>query len=152
MTAESDVLGTNAVRLGLHAESKREVIDQCGRLLMELGAVDEPYLAAMHEREEAVSTYLGEGVAIPHGTDESRKFIRRTALGVLQYPDGVDWGGGERVTLCVTIAADGNDHLKLLVALATILQEPEQANTLRTATDPATVLALLAPTSKEISA
>jgi mannitol/fructose-specific phosphotransferase system IIA component len=151
LTAEAEILGANAVRLGLHAADKREAIDQCGRLLLELGAVDEPYLPAMHEREVVVSTYLGEGVAIPHGTDESRRYVRRTALGVLQYPDGVDWDG-ERVSLCITIAADGDAHVNLLVALATILQEPGQAHELRTATDPATVLALLAPTKKEMSA
>jgi mannitol/fructose-specific phosphotransferase system IIA component len=151
LSAEAEILGANAVRLGLHAAGKREAIDQCGRLLLELGAVEEPYLPAMHEREVAVSTYLGEGVAIPHGTDEARQYVRRTALGFLQFPDGVDWDG-EQVQLCITIAADGDAHMSLLVALATILQDPGQANELRTATDPATVLALLAPTNKEMSA
>jgi mannitol/fructose-specific phosphotransferase system IIA component len=149
--AEPGVLTADSVRLGLRAANKREAIDQCGLLLLELGAVEEPYLAAMHERELAVSTYIGEGVAIPHGTDASRRHVLRTTLGVLQYPDGVDWDGA-RVSLCITIAADGDQHVSLLSSLARILQEPGRANELRQASDADTVLALLAPTRKEMSA
>jgi mannitol/fructose-specific phosphotransferase system IIA component len=149
LTAE--VLTAEGIRLGQHAATKGEAIDQCGRLLLALGAVDEPYLAAMHERERSVSTFIGEEVAIPHGTDESRRHVRRTALGFLQYPDGIDWDGN-RVSLCITIAADGDQHLSLLASLATILQEPGQAEELRRATDVDTVLALLAPARKEMSA
>src|SRR5215472_4827177 len=64
----AEVLGADAVRLGRAAADKRDAIDQCGRLLVEIGAVEEPYRAAMHEREESMPTYIGEGVAIPHGT------------------------------------------------------------------------------------
>jgi mannitol/fructose-specific phosphotransferase system IIA component len=140
--APDAVLAERGVRLGLRATDKHDAIDQCGRVLVELGAVEEPYRTAMHERETSVSTYVGEEVAIPHGTDASRQHVLRTALAFLQFPDGVDWDGN-RVTLCIAIAADGNQHVKLLASLATILLAPGQADRLRTATDVATVLQLL---------
>lgn len=145
------MLTAEGVRLGLRATDKHDAISQCGRVLGELGAVEEPYQAAMHEREKSVSTYVGEEVAIPHGTDESRRHVLRTALAFLQFPDGVDWDGN-RVTLCIAIAADGNQHVKLLASLATILLAPGQADRLRTATDVDTVLELLHSTDEEISA
>jgi mannitol/fructose-specific phosphotransferase system IIA component len=144
----ADVLAPAAVRLGRTATDKRDAIDQCGRVLVEIGAVEAPYQAAMHEREKSMPTYIGEGVAIPHGTDESRRYVLRTALGVLQFPDGVDWDGN-RVTVCIAIAADGDEHIKLLSALAAVLLDPAKAARLRGATDVETVLSLLNPTEDE---
>jgi mannitol/fructose-specific phosphotransferase system IIA component len=87
---------------------------------------------------------MGEGVAIPHGTDQARALVRRTALGFLQYPDGVDWDG-ETVYLCIPIAASGDEHVGVLSALAEILVDDDSAAALRTATDVDQVLALLNP-------
>ena len=94
-----------------------------GALLAELDAVEPGYPETMLEREQSVSTFIGEGVAIPHGTDASRALVRRTTLGVLQFPDGVDWDG-QRVTICVAIAAKGDEHVTVLSALAQILHGP----------------------------
>lgn len=145
------MLTADAVHLGLRAVDKADAISQCGRVLLALGAVEQPYLPAMHERETLVSTYIGEQVAIPHGTDPSRQHVLRTALAVLQFPDGVDWDGDD-VRLCIAIAADGDQHVALLSSLATILLTPGRAEELRTATDVATVLRLLHSTDEEISA
>ena len=106
--------------------------------------MDEGYAAAILERERQISTYMGEGVAIPHGTDAARALVRRTALGFLQYPDGVDWDG-ETVYLCIPIAASGDEHVGVLSALAEILVDDDSAAALRTATNVETVLALLNP-------
>lgn len=97
----------------------------------------------MHEREGSVSTYIGEGVAIPHGTDESRKHVKRTALSFIQFPDGVDWAG-QTATIALGIASQGNEHVAVLSALAQILMDPEKAEALRTAQSPEAVLELLA--------
>jgi len=100
--------------------------DQAVRCVLdELGAVEPGYPAAMLERERSVSTYVGEGVAIPHGTDAARALVRRTTLGCFSFPAGVDWNG-QRVTLCVAIAAKGDEHVAVLSALAQILMEPGQ--------------------------
>ena len=111
---------------------------------MEIGAVDSPYVEAMLARERSISTYVGEGVAIPHGTLASKDAVHHDALAVLRFPDGVDWDG-ERVSVCVAIAARGEGHIGLLAQLAEILMEPDQAQALREATTTEDVLRLLKP-------
>jgi mannitol/fructose-specific phosphotransferase system IIA component len=130
------------VRLGRTATDRADAIEQTGAVLVEIGAVDPAYVPAMHEREESVPTFIGEGVAIPHGTDASRALVRRSALAVLQFPEGVDWGGQD-VRLCVGIAASGDEQVGVLSALARVLMDPEKAAALRTADDAATVVAIL---------
>ena len=153
MAADSDsapgsptpgVLVREAIRLAQHADDKWDALRQSGALLEELGAVEEGYAAAILERETQISTYMGEGVSIPHGTDQARALVRRTALGFIQYPDGVDWDG-ETVYLCIPIAASGDEHVGVLSALASVLVEPESAAALRGATDVDDVLARLNP-------
>ena len=139
-----DVMPREAIRLGLSASSKEDAILAAGRILEELGAVDAGYADAMLERERGMSTSVGEGFAIPHGTDESRVLIRRTALSFAQFPAGVDWGE-DRVFVCIGIAARDDAHLEILASLANILIEPDQAVQLREATDPDVVLTVLAP-------
>jgi PTS system mannitol-specific IIA component/phosphocarrier protein FPr len=138
------VLVREAIRLAQHADDKWDALRQSGALLEELGAVEEGYAAAILEREGQISTYMGEGVAIPHGTDQARALVRRTALGFIQYPDGVDWDG-ETVYLCIPIAASGDEHVSVLSALAGVLVEPDSAAALRGATDVDDVLARLNP-------
>jgi mannitol/fructose-specific phosphotransferase system IIA component len=149
------VLVREAIRLAQHADDKWDALRQSGALLEELGAVDVGYADAILEREGQISTYMGEGVSIPHGTDAARALVRRTALGFLQYPAGVDWDG-ETVYLCIPIAASGDEHVGVLSALAEILVEPDSAEALRTATDVDAVLALLtavgAPAAEETTA
>jgi mannitol/fructose-specific phosphotransferase system IIA component len=145
-----EVLGRNGIRLGLAAADKWDAIRRCGALLDELGAVEPGYAEAMLERERSVSTYIGEGVAIPHGTDAARALVRRTTLGVLQFPAGVDWDG-QRVTLCVAIAAKGEEHVAVLSALAQILMEPKAAERLRTSSDVDEVHRLLSDVGEDVS-
>lgn len=136
-------LTVDAVRLGRVAADRAEAIEQCGALLIELGAVDPGYVTAMHEREASVPTFVGEGVAIPHGTDASRVLVKETALAVIQFPDGVDWGG-PTVHVAIGIAAFGEEHLGVLSSLAGVLTDPEKAARLRAATTPSEVVDLLA--------
>ncbi|GAA4083780.1 PTS sugar transporter subunit IIA [Nonomuraea soli] len=127
-----EVLQARAVRLGESAATREEAITRCGQVLVEIGAVAQPYVAAMLERERSVSTYVGEGVAIPHGT--SKEHVTRDAICVLRFPGGIDWDG-ENVVVCVGIAARGDGHVALLAELAEILLDPERARALREATD-----------------
>ncbi|NUT99027.1 MAG: PTS sugar transporter subunit IIA [Saccharothrix sp.] len=138
----AELLTADAVRLGRAAGDRAAAIDQVGAVLVEIGAVAPDYVAAMHEREASVSTFIGEGVAIPHGTNASRAHVRRTALTVVQFPDGVDWGGHD-VRLCVGIAARDTEQVGVLSALARVLMVPEQAAELREAPDADTVLRIL---------
>jgi mannitol PTS system EIIA component len=134
-----DLLDPRAVLLGQSAASREEAVRRCGQALMEVGAVAEPYVEAMLERERTISTYVGEGVAIPHGTSASKQDVLRDAICVVGFPGGVDWDG-ENVVLCVGIAAAGDGHVPLLAALAEILLDPERARSLREAKDVQQVL------------
>jgi len=138
------VLTTEAVRLGQRASDKLDALRRSGAVLVDVGAVEPGYVDAMLAREELVSTFMGEGVAIPHGTNEARALVHRTALGFLQFPDGVDWGDGAMVRVCIPIAAAGGEHMALLSALATVLVDPEKAEALRSAASADDVLAILA--------
>lgn len=138
------VLGADAVRLGLAATDQLDALRQCGAVLVEVGAATEAYADAMIDREDSVSTYMGEGVAIPHGTDASREHIKRAALAVLQFPAGVDWGG-HQVQLCIAIASRSDEHIALLQSLAMVLSDKQKAARLRETNDIDEVLALLAP-------
>jgi mannitol/fructose-specific phosphotransferase system IIA component len=150
LSAEQIALLTPAgIHLGLTATSKADAIDQCGRALLDIGSVGPEYLDAMHEREESVSTFIGEGVAIPHGTDQSRAYVRRTAIVVLQFPDGVDWGSGNVAKLCVGIAANGNEQVGILSSLAQVLMDSAKAAQLREAGDAETVIRLLQAIDEE---
>jgi PTS system mannitol-specific IIA component/phosphocarrier protein FPr len=149
--ADSDVLPRDGIRLGLSATDKWDAIRQCGAVLLALGAVEDGYPDTMLAREKSVSTYIGEGVAIPHGTDESRVLVRRTTLGVLQFPDGVDWDG-QVANICVAIAAKGDEHVAVLSALAQILMDPAQAERLRTSASVDDVYALLESIGKGLEA
>jgi mannitol/fructose-specific phosphotransferase system IIA component len=146
MTAS--LLEPAAVHLGLRATDRFDAVTQAGRALLQIGAVDEPYLDAMLERERGLSTYLGEGFALPHGTDASRVHVRRPAIAVLQFPDGVEWDG-EQVHVAIAVASASDEHVRVLAALATVITDPDRAQQLRTATDPEVVLELLEPSQEE---
>lgn len=147
----AELLSSKGVHLGLTASGKTDAIDQVGQALLDIGAVSVEYLDAMHEREASVSTFIGEGVAIPHGTDASRAFVLRTSIVVLQFPAGVDWDSGNQVKLCVGIAANGSEQVGILSSLAHILMDPAKAAELREAADTDTVLRLLKPMDEENS-
>src|SRR5215831_17498476 len=137
----TSLLSESAIRLAEHAADRQEAITRCGQILVDVGAVEPAYVDAMLEREQSISTYVGEGVAIPHATLAGKAAVRRDALAVLRFPDGVDWGG-EQVIVCVAIAAVGDGHVEILGELAQILLEPGRALELREANQPADVLRL----------
>ena len=142
------VLSTEAVRLGLSATDKEDALRQCGAVLVEIGAAGPAYADAILEREQSVSTYMGMGFAIPHGTDASREHINRAALAFLQSPDGVDWNGKE-CQVCIAIASKSDEHIGILQALAMVLSDQESAQRLRETTSVDEVLELLSPQDDE---
>jgi PTS system mannitol-specific IIA component len=136
------VLAPAGVRMTESAVDRLVAVHRCADVLEEIGAVEPGYRWAMLERERLMSTWLGEGVAIPHGVDGSRALVRRDSLAVLRFPAGVPWDGG-RVTMCVAIAVRGDGHLGVLSALAAILLDPPRARALRAETDPDAIVAML---------
>jgi PTS system mannitol-specific IIA component len=138
------LLAGESIRLNEKAHDKEDAIRQVGAALLDAGAIDASYIDAMLERERSVSTFVGEGVAIPHGTLAGKDSVKKDALVVLRFPDGVDWDGND-VRVCVGIAARGNGHIALLAQLATVLLDPERAAALRAATTSDEVYELLKP-------
>jgi len=128
-TNENGILTRDSVRLGQTAGSMEEAIDFVGGLLIDRGLVKPGYIAGMKQREEAVSTYLGNGVALPHGTHATKDEILGTGIVVAQYPDGVDWGAGT-AHLVIGLAAAGDDHVQVLSRLADVLQDEERSESL----------------------
>ncbi|MEV0902660.1 PTS sugar transporter subunit IIA [Actinoplanes sp. NPDC049802] len=144
----SELLDPRAIRLTETAADRDDAIRRCGAALVEIGAVAPGYVDTMLAREQSISTYVGEGVAIPHGTLAGKDLVKRDALAVLRFPEGVDWGG-EPVTVCVAIAARGDGHVELLASLAEILLDEDQARELREATEPGAVIRLLGSIQEE---
>jgi len=139
------LLDPRSVRLAERAADRDDAIRRCGQALADVGAVDVDYLDAMLERERLVSTYVGEGVAIPHGTARGKDSVRRDALSFLRFPDGVDWDG-RRVEVGIGVAARGEGHLTILAELARILLDPDRARALREVTRVDDLRRLLTPT------
>src|SRR6266576_7220937 len=133
MTVE--VLSRSAVHVGAAAASQDEAIDQVGAVLVAEGLVTVDYVDAMHAREAIVSTYLGNGIALPHGTNESQDAVRRTGLAVIQFPAGVPWGE-EPARLVIGLAATSDDHIAILSRLAGILDDAKLCERLGQSTDP----------------
>ncbi|WP_375400214.1 PTS sugar transporter subunit IIA [uncultured Amnibacterium sp.] len=142
------LLPDSSIRLDATAVDRFDAVRQCGEALVAAGAVEGWYVDAMVEREQAVSTYVGEGVAIPHGTLAGKDAVLRDALVVLRFPDGVRWQD-EDVRVCVGIAATHGGHVALLSQLAELLLDPAKAQRLRAAESPADVTALLGGTGTD---
>lgn len=141
-TPLNELLAEASINLDASATSRDDAIRQAGAGLLAVGAINEAYIDAMIDRENSVSTFMGEGVAIPHGTLAAKDSVVSDALSLVRFPAGVDWDGND-VRLAFGIAARGNGHIALLSQLATVLMDPEKAEALRAATTVAQVYALL---------
>ncbi len=122
------------VKTGLPSESKEEAIRRAGKMLVDSGCVTLGYVNAMLEREKLQSTYMGMGVAIPHGTSEAKNKVLRSGVVVLQYPEGVDFGE-EKAKLVIGIAGAGDSHMDIIAKIAGSLEDEELLEKLQTTTD-----------------
>ncbi|WP_273732867.1 PTS mannitol transporter subunit IICBA [Mycolicibacterium septicum] len=137
-----DVLPLDSIVLAGTATSADAAIDEAGALLVAADAVEPAYVDAMHEREKSVSTYMGNGLAIPHGTNEAKTAIRRTGISFVRYPEPIDWNG-KPAEFVVGIAGLGNDHMALLTKIAHVFLDKDEVARLRAATSADDVRAVL---------
>ena len=119
------ILTEDLIILQAVAESKEDAIRKCGQLLVDAGRVEAGYVDGMLARERTMSTYLGNGVSIPHGEYDNRAQILRTGLSILQIPQGVEWEDGEKAYLVIGIAAQEDEHVNVLANLAEAVEEEE---------------------------
>ncbi|MCC4723084.1 PTS sugar transporter subunit IIA [Salinicoccus sp. RF5] len=123
------------------AGSKEEAIEMAGRLLVQQGAVEEAYIDSMLEREKVVSTFMGNGLAIPHGTDEGKTSVIESGLSLVQVPGGVDFDGNE-AKVVLGIAGKDNEHLDMLQKIAVLFSEEENAKQVINAASADEIIAL----------
>ncbi|NUP73045.1 MAG: PTS mannitol transporter subunit IICBA [Sinomonas sp.] len=133
------VLRRDSVVLSGSAADMAGAIDEAGRLLKAAGAVDDEYIASMHERERSVSTFMGNGLAIPHGTNEAKPHIAASAVTFVRYAQPIDWQG-KPVTFVVGIAGKDKEHLGILAKIAKVFGDKEQVARLEAAQTPDEVL------------
>ncbi|MCW2845297.1 MAG: mtlA [Nocardioides sp.] len=138
----ADMLAEDSIVLSGRATTRDEAITEAGRLLVEAGAVDASYVDAMHEREKSVSTHMGNGLAIPHGTNEAKPSIHRSAISFVRYPGGLDWNGKE-TKFVVGVAGAGKDHLALLGKIAQVFVDRDRVAELEAAESAAEVRRIL---------
>ncbi|HUC91053.1 MAG TPA: PTS sugar transporter subunit IIA [Paenibacillus sp.] len=119
------IFSKDKVRLNVQVSDKNEAIRLAGQLLVDAGHVPQEYTDRMIERDTVGSTYLGNGVAMPHGTNESKSLIRSTGISILTVPGGVDWGG-ETAKLIIGLAAVGNDHMEILSNMAVLISDDDE--------------------------
>jgi len=136
-------LSTQNIHPGCQAGSKEEAIRQVAAALEQAGNVAEGYVSGMLAREGQTSTYLGNGIAIPHGTTDTRSLVKKTGVQVFQFPQGVEWGEGQTAYIAIGIAASSDEHLGLLRQLTHVLSDDTIAEQLKSATQAETLRALL---------
>jgi PTS system mannitol-specific IIC component len=129
-----DVFTKEGILLNQKAATKEEAIRQAGQLLVDRGCVDPSYIDAMLEREKIVTTYMGMGLAIPHGTTQAKGTVKKTGIVFVQYPDGVPFGD-EKAQLVFGIAGIGDEHLDMLAKVANALDDEEVIEKMKTTND-----------------
>ncbi len=120
----SNLIPTENILINQAIADRDSAIEAAGSKLVEAGAVTQDYIQAMKEREAIVSTYMGNFLAIPHGTDEAKSAVLKSGIVLIQAPEGIDWDGNE-VKVVVGIAGKDGEHLDLLSQIAIVFSEEE---------------------------
>lgn len=121
----SEILTPETIELKASLSSQEEAIRRAGTLLVENGNVEERYIDSMFEREKSVSTFIGNAVAIPHGTGDSKQWVTMSGLSIITVPEGVEYGDGNVARLVIGIAGKGDEHLEILSRIATVCEDED---------------------------
>ena len=137
-----DVLTLGQIRIHSGSATREEAMKEAADILAASGAVTDAYFDAMQQREVTVSTYMGNELAIPHGTNETKDAILESGLSVVRYDGGVDWGG-EPVTFVIGIAGRGDEHLEILSQIAILFSDEDEVENLKKLQSPEELFAVL---------
>lgn len=129
------ILAPSYIQLNMKSETKNEAIERVGNLLVQGGYVKPSYIQGMKNREASFTTYIGNGIAIPHGTNEYKKDILKTGIVIAQYPEGVDFGNGNTAYIVIGIAGKNDEHLDILSQIALTIQDEKNVERMRHAKD-----------------
>ncbi len=138
----NQILRKENIVLNASLAAKEEAIRFTGDILVKQGYVESSYVEKMLEREQITSTYIGNNVAIPHGTEDAKSAVKETGLSVVTVPEGVDFGGNE-VKILIGIAGKGDEHLEILSKIAIVCSEEENIEKLVNATSEEDILTIL---------
>ena len=129
--SQSRVLIKESIQTKKSFSDNKEATVAAGKILLDNGYVQQEYIDSMLEKLETQSfaTYIGNGVAIPHGMAEGSKYVKNTGISVIQVPDGVEWNE-EKAYIVVGIAANSDDHMNVLASLADAIEDPDEAKEL----------------------
>ncbi len=144
----SEILAPGDVVLAASAATKADAVREAGAVLVRAGAVEPGYVDAMLQRESSLSTYMGNYLAIPHGTEEAKGTIRRSALCLVRYDEPVDWDG-EPVRVVVGIAGVGDEHLEILSKIALVFSDEDEVQKLLAARTPEELFELLGDVNED---
>ncbi|HHF0508658.1 TPA: fused PTS fructose transporter subunit IIA/HPr protein [Vibrio antiquarius] len=136
-------LNKNDITLSQSATDKFAAIKNIAQSLTDKGLVEQGYVEGMLNRENQNSTFLGNGIAIPHGTTDTRSMVKTTGVAVHHFPQGVDWGDGNTVFVAIGIAAKSDEHLGILKQLTKVLGADGVEERLRNAKNEDEIIALL---------
>jgi mannitol PTS system EIIA component len=136
------ILNEDTVLLNAHAKDKEEAIRLAGRLLVDNGYVKPSYIEKMLEREQSLTTYIGNAVAIPHGTEEAKQLISQSGISIVQLPEGVDYGDGQTAHIVIGIAGKGDEHMDILSKIALIVSDEENVTRIVEATSKKELLSI----------
>lgn len=139
----SALICADRIRLQQHATDKASAIRAAGQLLADSGCIDPAYIDSLLRRETVANTFLGHGVAIPHGMGEDRHLIRQTGIAVLQFPEGLEWHPGQTTHLVFAIAAQSDEHIALLRRLTRLLNDDARLRQLFTTRNADEIVAAL---------
>lgn len=136
-------LSESNIHLNANAIDKQQAIEMTASALVQADNVENGYLQGMLARELQTSTFLGNGIAIPHGTLDTRSMVKKTGVQVFQFPQGIEWGEGNIAYVVIGIAARSDEHLSLLRQLTHVLSDEDTAAKLAKITDVAEFCAIL---------
>ncbi|MCP3032074.1 PTS sugar transporter subunit IIA [Halobacillus sp. A1] len=143
----TNILTTKNIELNVNLSSQEEAIRYTGAILKDQGYVTPDYIESMLKREELTSTFMGNSVAIPHGTEDAKKSVKETGISIVTVPKGVEFGEGNTVKLLIGIAGKGDEHLEVLSQIAIVCSEEENIDKILAAKTKEEVLAIFSEVS-----
>ena len=128
---KKELLLRENIRVNCKADTQEQVIRQVGQMLVDSGYVKQSYVDGMVEREKTFSTFMGNGLALPHGVEAAKKEIKSSGIAVLTFTEGTDWDGN-KVNVVIGIAGVGEEHLDILSVIADKMMDETAAEKLAT--------------------
>lgn len=135
------ILSAENIVLNQQLGSKEEAIRATGQVLVDRGYVESAYIEKMLEREQLTTTYMGNYVAIPHGTEDAKSAVKESGIAIIQVPNGVSFDGNE-VKLLIGIAGKGDEHLEILSQIAIVCSEEDNVLQIVNASSKEEILAM----------